>query len=39
MATECGLKAALAIPILAKDDVIAVIEFFSVSCGRRISDW
>lgn len=28
MATECGLKAALAIPILAKDDVIAVIEFF-----------
>lgn len=28
MATECGLKAALAIPILAKADVIAVIEFF-----------
>jgi PAS domain S-box-containing protein len=28
IATECGLKAALAIPILAKDDVIAVIEFF-----------
>ena len=27
-ATECGLKAALAIPILARDEVIAVIEFF-----------
>ena len=28
IATECGLKAALAIPILARDEVIAVIEFF-----------
>ena len=27
-ATECGLKAALGIPILARDEVIAVLEFF-----------
>lgn len=28
IATECGLKAALGIPILARDEVIAVLEFF-----------
>jgi PAS domain S-box-containing protein len=27
-ATECGLRAALGIPILARDEVIAVLEFF-----------
>jgi GAF domain-containing protein len=39
IATECGLKAALAIPILVKDDVIAVIEFFLREPRPEISDW
>lgn len=34
-ASQCGLKAALAIPILARDEVVAVIEFFLRSPRRE----